>query len=104
MRTQLAEQGLNEKEASDFMAFWESKIPATPYVRLSWLGTPAMEKLAPLYVSPMPDTRIRIFLDMEGLDSNVSIAPQTLHSSTRRGFTVVEWGGLARDGSVPRLQ
>jgi hypothetical protein len=104
MRAQLAEQGLNSKESSDFMTFWEAKIPSSPYIRLSWLGTNAMEKLAPLYVSPIPDTRIRVFLDMEGLLQPTIIKPQVLHSSARRGFTIVEWGGLARDGSVPKLR
>ena len=104
MLTQLHQLGLNDKETSDFMAFWGPKVPNKPYVRLSWLGTKAMEKLAPLYVSPLPDTRIRVFLDMEGADSFMKLPAQHLSSVKRQGFTVVEWGGLARDGSVPSLR
>ena len=104
MSVQLHQLGLNDKETSDFMAFWGSKVPNKPYVRLSWLGTQAMEKLAPLYVSPLPDTRIRVFLDMEGMDSFIKLPAQHLFSVKRQGFTVVEWGGLARDGSVPSLR
>ena len=65
---------------------------------------PSLEKLAPLYISPLPDTRIRVFLDMEGLSSHVQLPAQRLSSVERQGFTVVEWGGLARDGSVPALR
>jgi len=104
MSADLKQLGLNKKESSDFMEFWTAKIPNSPYIRLTWFGTSQLDTLAPLYVSPMPDTRIRVFLDMEGLDSFVQMPAQKLSSVTRRGFTVVEWGGLARDGSVPKLR
>ena len=76
------------------MDFWTGKLPATPYVRLTWLGTKEMNQLAPLTVDPSPDTTIRIFLDFAGLDRPVKLTPQKLVSSPRLGFTLVEWGGL----------
>jgi hypothetical protein len=91
---QLHDQGLTAKETSDFLAYWQPKLPATPYTRLSWLNTEQMNTLAPLTVSPKPSTMIRIFLDFQGLQTNRSIAPQTFHAPTRTGFTLVEWGGL----------
>lgn len=94
--THLAKLGLNEKESSDFMEFWLPKMPNTPYVRLTWLGTSEMNSLAPLTVEPKPDTVIRIFLDFEGLDSAKILFAQKLSSLERRGFTLVEWGGLLR--------
>lgn len=90
--------GLNQKESSDFLEFWLPKMPITPYVRLSWLGTKEMNALAPLYVSPKPDTEIRIFLDFGGLGKPVSLIPQKLSSPKRLGFTLVEWGGLLVGG------
>ncbi len=86
--------GLNQKETADFLEFWQPKLPQTKYVRLSWLGTADMNQLAPLDVSPRPDTLIRLFLEFEGLDSPVKLKPQVLTSPPRRGFTLVEWGGL----------
>lgn len=100
----LTSLGLNQKESTDFMEFWSAKIPNSPYVRLSWLGTNELERLAPLYISPAPDTRIRVFLDMEGLPAYQAMTPQVLTSQPRVGFTVVEWGGLVTDGSVPLLR
>lgn len=93
---QLGELGLNPKEIADFEEFWLSKMPKTPYVRLTWFGTNIMNKLAPLSVSPSPDTLIRVFLDFEGLNAPISLLPQRLTAPERRGFTVVEWGGLLR--------
>ena len=92
----LAQLGLNEKESSEFMEFWLPRMPNSPYVRLTWFGTRQMNELAPLTVRPKPDTVIRIFLDFEGLENVQTIEPQSLRSIARKGFTVVEWGGILR--------
>lgn len=92
----MKEMGLSDKEIADFKEFWLPKMPATPYVRLSWLLTPEMDTLAPLAVSPKPDSSIRVFLDFEGLNSKIDIAPQVLPHYERKGFTLVEWGGLLK--------
>jgi len=94
LKYHLAKLGLNQKESADFMEFWLPKMPATPFVRLTWFGTEQMNRLAPLSISPKPDTTIRIFLDFKGLEKSYDIKPQTLVSQKRVGFTVVEWGGL----------
>lgn len=92
----LTKLGLNEKEKNDFLEFWLPKMPKTPYVRLTWFGTRQMDILAPLKVTPKPDTSIRIFLDYEGLANVINIKPQKLTAIPRKGFTLVEWGGLLR--------
>lgn len=102
IRHQLVEQGLKSNEINDFMDFWQPKLPTTPYVRLSWLSTAEMNNLAPLDINPKPNTLIRVFLDFEGLDQPIRISPQRLNAPVRQGFTVVEWGGLLRDGSIKR--
>lgn len=94
--THLTALGLNEKESSDFMEFWLSRMPDTPYIRLTWLNTREMNKLAPLKLSKSPDTLIRIFLDFEGLDKPIALEPQKLTHPERKGFVVTEWGGLLR--------
>lgn len=99
MWQQTHQLGLNDKEAQDFMDFWMPKMPTTPYVRLTWFGTRQMDELAPLQVNPQPDTSIRLFLDFAGLDKPVAIPNQVLSSIERKGFTLVEWGGLLRSGN-----
>ena len=94
LTSQLNSLGLTEKESADFMEFWQPRLPKTPFTRLTWLGTPAMNELAPLSISPKPDTLIRIFLEFEGLKYQKELIPQRLSSVKREGFTVVEWGGL----------
>lgn len=94
IKSQLAAQGFNPKEINDFLAFWQPRLPNTPYTRLSWLSTAQMNQLAPLTISPRPTTVIRTFLDFQGLNQPVTLQPQSFHAPTRQGFTVVEWGGL----------
>ncbi len=95
IRQQLAQQGLNTKESNDFMAYWENKVPNKPYIRLTWFSTAQLNELAPLKITPAPDTLIRVFLDMDGLDKPISLPAQHLSTIPRNGFTVVEWGGLS---------
>lgn len=95
IRSQLAQQGLNTKETNDFVEYWQDHIPAKPYIRLTWFNTAQLNELAPLWISPRPDTVLRVFLDMSGYDTPISIPKQKLSSTSRQGFTVVEWGGLA---------
>lgn len=94
IRTQMALQGFNQKEINDFVEYWHDKLPNKPYIRLSWLTTAQMNQLAPLKISPQPDTVIRTFLDFSGHDAKINIPPQTFTKPERRGFTVTEWGGL----------
>ncbi|MFZ2125186.1 MAG: hypothetical protein WA087_00170 [Candidatus Saccharimonadales bacterium] len=94
IKSQLAQQGLNTKESTDFIDYWQDKLPSQPYIRLTWFNTTQMDQLAPLYISPKPDTVIRVFLDAVGLDEPINIPAQNLSSIPRSGFTVIEWGGL----------
>lgn len=100
VKQQLASQGLNSREIGDFMAYWQPKFAAIskPYTRLTWFNTAQMNALAPLQVSPRPQSMLRVFLDFEGLDKPYNLAAQHLSATARNGFTLVEWGGLARDG------
>lgn len=96
LKEHLVKLGLNSQESADFLEFWLPRMPETPFVRLTWFGTKQMNELAPLEVTPKPDTTIRIFLDFAGLAQPISLKPQNLTAPERRGFTLVEWGGLLR--------
>lgn len=93
---QLADQGIDKQESQAFISYWGPKLPSTPYIRLTWLGTNQMNELAPLNITPKPQTIIRVFLDFQGLNTPISIKSQSFNKPTRKGFTVVEWGGLLR--------
>ncbi|KAF5034104.1 hypothetical protein DSECCO2_599650 [anaerobic digester metagenome] len=50
------------------------------------------EALAPLAVSPTPDSVLRVHMVFKAVDAPIEIPEQTLTPFKRKGFAVVEWG------------
>lgn len=94
--TTLAQLGLNQKETADFIEFWEPKMQGSPYYFVSFLGNQTMNAIAPLSVTPRPDTVIRILMDYHPLAHPIVAQAQHYTTPKRTGFTVVEWGGVLR--------
>ena len=92
----LAELGLNQKESADFKDFWLPRMRTKPYYFITFMGNQTMNKIAPLAIEPKPDTVIRILMDFTPLDAPISVEPFRIHTPARKGFTVVEWGGVLR--------
>ena len=90
----LALLGLNAKETADFKEFWVPRMQAAPWYFVTFSGNRVMDQIAPLQVTPKPDTIIRVLMDFRGLAMPISVQPQTITTPTRTGFTVVEWGGV----------
>lgn len=93
----LAQLGLTQREANEFIIYWLPKLEENPYNLLSFQTT-AYTDGAELTIDPAPDTLIRVFLAWKGLEKPVEIAPQNLTAPRRTGFTVVEWGGTEVSG------
>ncbi len=92
----LAKLGLNQKEISDFLEFWEPKMKDSPYYFVTFLGNREMNQIAPLTIDPKPDTVIRILMDFTPLNSLIDVKEYEILTPQRNGFTVVEWGGVLR--------
>ena len=94
----LTEIGLNSIETQDFMDYWLPELlkKSAPYYRISFLQTQDLNSMIPMIVKPTPDTVFRIFLDYQPLNAKpiTEPQPQELNRLIRRGFTLVEWGGL----------
>ncbi len=88
----LAELGLTEREANEFILFWLPALEKNPYNVISF-QTEAYTDAAGLFITPKPDTLIRVFMTFAPSEVPVSIPPQELSSPRREGFVAVEWGG-----------
>ncbi|MBU4348141.1 hypothetical protein KJ671_01375 [Patescibacteria group bacterium] len=55
-----------------------------------------MEQIAPLDINPKPDTVIRVLMDFSPLDKMADFEGFEIKTPERKGFTVVEWGGVLR--------
>lgn len=94
--TKLQMIGLNGKEISDFEEFWLSKMESAPYYFVTFTMNSQMDQYAPLTINPKPDTVIRVMMDYKPLSSDEKVEPLELTNTPRKGFTVVEWGGILK--------
>ena len=92
----LAALGLNKQESADFIEFWEPRMQGSPYYFVTFLGNQAMNSIAPLDVTPQPQTVIRVLMDFSPLDKPINVESIDIKTPTRKGFTLVEWGGVIR--------
>jgi hypothetical protein len=92
----LATLGLNEREANEFIMFWLPYLEENSYNLIHFAGSDYTEN-AELIITPEPETIIRVMMVFKGLDQPINIPAQDLSKlhKTRKGFTVVEWGGQA---------
>lgn len=96
LRATLPKYGLQGREIDEFMEFWVPLMKDQDVMRVSFL-TDAFDQAAPLAVSPKPATLIRVFMDWEPISEKTVVpASETPTAPARKGFTLVEWGGLLR--------
>src|SRR5213080_3505614 len=89
--------GLNERESEDFRGAWLPRFHDAPYYFITFLSRETIDRLAPLVVNPAPDVVIRVLMDFRPLRTREPVkAPDLPAPPARRGFTVVEWGGILR--------
>ena len=89
--------GLNERESEDFREAWLHRFHEAPYYFITFLPRETIDRLAPLVVTPKPDAVIRVIMDFRPLWAREPVKPPDLPTPPeRRGFSVVEWGGLLR--------
>lgn len=88
--------GLNRKEANEFIVYWLPQMENNPY-NLIHFAEKSYTNAARLTVTPKPETMIRVFMVFKALPKEKQIEKQVLTPITRKGFTVVEWGGTEMD-------
>lgn len=89
----LSSYGLNENEKSEFLSYWEEKLPSSKYYIVRPVDEGAIDKLVRLNVKPEPDTQIRLLFAFTPVDSPEKIEAPEIVKKERIGFTLVEWGG-----------
>lgn len=93
----LPELGLNEKEINDFKNYWLKELPYSRYYEIKPLSKDFIEKDLKLEIKPKPDSLIRVILLFKGANNPLTLKEPKIEKIERKGFTVVEWGGIAED-------
>lgn len=88
--------GLNEKETTDFITYWLPALQSNPFNLVQFINK-EYEQYAPLFVEPKPETVIRMFMIFKQVSGPVPVGAPQLPNLSRKGFTVVEWGGANLD-------
>jgi len=86
--------GLTPREYNEFIVYWLPQMQNNPYnlITFQW---DEYERIAPLEISPEPDSILRVFMVFAPLQRPVEISPPAERPVfVRHGFTVVEWGAL----------
>jgi hypothetical protein len=74
--------------------FWLPQMENNPYNLIHFAGQ-EYEEQVPLEITPSPETTIRVMMLTQPLPAKIDFPEQDLTplKKTRKGFTVVEWGG-----------
>lgn len=92
LQKKLAEIGLTPREYNEFIVYWLPKMQGNKY-NLITFQTAEYEKIAPLDITPKPDSMLRVFMAFKPLNDKISVEKPVIKPFVRKGFTVVEWGG-----------
>ena len=86
--------GLNDKERNEVIMYWLPILEKNGKSLVYFELTEEREANNKLLVSPTPDSMLRVNIHIKKVNTKVDIKEQKLTSFERRGFTVVEWGGM----------
>ncbi|MHC1714497.1 MAG: hypothetical protein AB9858_02680 [Acidaminococcaceae bacterium] len=92
----LAYIGLNDNEINDFIVYWLPEMNKFEHCFVHFRINDDIDGSSVLKTKPVADTVIRVFMEFSGLNdfNSASLLPeQVLPQLTRKGFTMVEWGG-----------
>lgn len=89
----LSEMGLFPKEYNEFIVYWLPKMQNNPYNFITFQQEAYTDEVK-LDITPEPDSMLRVFMAYKPLTEYIEAEPQEIHSFERKGFCVVEWGGV----------
>lgn len=101
LEEKLAYLGLNRREINEFIIHWLPRMQNNPYNLIHFSGE-EYEQIAKLNISPQPEIIIRVMMITKPLNSKIDFPVQDLTplKKTRKGYTVVEWGGSVMNNII----
>ncbi len=89
----LPKMGLESHEYNDFIVFWTPLMQKNEWNFIHFRTGAAYDIIATNTVIPKPDTEIRVFMEFAKVAKPFDIPAQEITTPSRKGFTLVEWGG-----------
>lgn len=98
LRNLVERLGLVGRETDEFVKYWVDRFKKdirTKYIFVGVISQDEMDRVVPLEITPRPATNIRVRLYFKGVAGGYTPqAPMLSEIKTRKGFTMVEWGGI----------
>lgn len=94
LQEKLSRIGLVPKEYNEFIVYWMPRMQGNKYNLVRFASKEEYADYAQLTIEPEPDSILRVFMAYKALDEWQEVHPQHIQPFERRGFTVVEWGGV----------
>ena len=88
--------GLNDRERNEFIMYWLPILEKNEKSFVHFEFTEELQAENALVISPAPDSLLRINMTVQKVNANPNLPEQELPSFERKGFAVVEWGGVRR--------
>lgn len=88
--------GLNDRERNEFIMYWLPILEKNEKSFVHFEFTEELQAENALVISPAPDSLLRINMTVQKVSANPNLPEQELPSFERKGFAVVEWGGVRR--------
>jgi hypothetical protein len=92
--------GLNEKETGQFKEYWLGKLRKANFYEIRILDDAFLAENMRLVINPEPETILRLNFYFMPLSEKREILPPAVIKTERKGFTVIEWGGIDAGDSV----
>ena len=94
LEEKLAVLGLTEREANEFIVYWLPELENNEYNFIRFETKEEIDENMPLYITPKPDTTIRVMMEYRSANKTEQVETQQLPPTPeRKGFVAVEWGG-----------
>lgn len=93
LEEKLAILGLNERESEEFIIYWLPILQENKYNYIRFATQEEINQNMPLFITPNPDTIIRVLMTYKKLEYPIEVKEQQLLTPERNGFVAVEWGG-----------
>jgi len=90
----LTAMGLNGKEVRQFKEYWLGDLEHANYYEIKILGNEFLEDNMRLDITPAPQTILRLNFHFKPQSVKTELRAPEIKKFERKGFTVVEWGGI----------
>jgi hypothetical protein len=95
LQDKLEQLGLIPNEYNEFIVYWLPKMQNNKFNLIHFATKQEYNDRAVLHITPKPESMLRVFMVFKKLENNdLKIKPQGILPFERKGFTVIEWGGI----------